>query len=121
MPSIIKPFRHAFRGLATAFRTERSFRIQIAAGLVILALLFMLPLEAWERALLVLVVTLILVLELLNSSLERLVDLAKPRLHAYAGEIKDVMAGGVLIASAGAIILGAIILGPHLLILLQRV
>jgi diacylglycerol kinase len=121
MSSLLRSFRHAIRGIVTTFRTERSFRIQIAAAAIVLALLSMLPLAAWERAIIVLVVTLVLVLELVNSSLERLVDLAKPRLHAYAGEIKDVMAGGVLVASIGAVILGLIILGPHIMTILRRV
>lgn len=121
MKRLFQSFGNAFRGLATAFRTERSFRLQIFATLALLAALIVLPLVAWERALLVLVATLVLVLELVNSSLERLVDLAKPRLHAYAGEIKDVMAGGVLVASIGAVILALLILGPHLLIILNRV
>lgn len=121
MSSLLRSFRHAVRGIATTFRTERSFRVQVAVGVVVLALLFMLPLAAWERAIIVLVVTLVLVLELVNSSLERLVDLAKPRLHAYAGEIKDVMAGGVLVASIGAVLLGVLILGPHIMTILRRV
>lgn len=121
MPKLLQSFRHALRGLVTAFRTERSFRVQIAVAVVVLALISMVPIEAWERAILVLVITLVLVLELVNSSLERLVDLAKPRLHAYAGEIKDVMAGGVLVASIGAVILGLMILGPHIMTILRRV
>jgi diacylglycerol kinase len=121
MKHLFRSFGHALRGLSTAFRSERSFRLQIFASFVLFAALFVFPLVAWERALLVLVATLVLVLELVNSSLERLVDLAKPRLHAYAGEIKDVMAGSVLVASIGAIILGVIILGPHLLTFFTRV
>ncbi len=121
MSSLIRSFRDALRGITTTFRTERSFRIQVAVGIVVFALLLMLPLVSWERAILVLVVTLVLVLELVNSSLERLVDLAKPRLHSYAGEIKDVMAGGVLVASISAAILGLMILGPHFITILQRV
>lgn len=120
-PSLFRSFGHALRGIATAYRTERSFRYQLAAAVVLLALLTLLPLEAWERAILVLVAALVLVLELLNSSLERLTDLAKPRLHAYAGEIKDLMAGGVLVASIAAVILALIVLGPHLLTYLSRV
>jgi diacylglycerol kinase len=120
MFSFFNSLRHALRGIATAFRTERSFRIQSVVASLILVLLTMIPLESWERAILILVVTLVLVLELVNSSLERLVDLAKPRLHSYAGEIKDVMAGAVLIASIGASILGLIIVGPHMLTILRR-
>ena len=121
MKHLFHSFGNAFRGLATAFRSERSFRLQIFASFVLLAALFVFPLAAWERAILVLEATLVLVLELVNSSLERLVDLAKPRLHSYAGEIKDVMAGSVFVASIGAIVLGIIILGPHLLTFFNRV
>ena len=120
-PSVLRSFGHAFRGLATAYRTERSFRYQLIAAVVLGALLCVLPLEAWERAILVLVAALVLVLELLNSSLERLTDLAKPRLHAYAGEIKDLMASSVLVASIAAVALGLIVLGPHLMTYLSRV
>lgn len=120
-PSVFRSFGHAFRGIATAYRTERSFRYQSAAAAVLGVLLFLLPLEGWERAILVLVAALVLVLELLNSSLERLTDLAKPRIHAYAGEIKDLMASSVLVASIAALVLGLIILGPHLLPILSRV
>jgi len=119
--SVFRSFGHAFRGIATAYRTERSFRYQLGGAIVLGAILCVLPLEAWERAILVLVAALVLVLELLNSSLERLTDLATPRLHAMAGETKDLMAGGVLVASIAAVILALIVLGPHLLTYLSRV
>ncbi len=115
MSGLIRSFRHAFRGLALAFRSERSFRIQTLAALLIIALLLVFPLAVWERAILLLVTMFVLVLELLNSSLERLVDLSKPRLHAFAGDIKDLMAGSVLVAAIFAAILGIIIIGPHIL------
>jgi diacylglycerol kinase len=120
-PSVIRSFGHALRGIATAIRTERSFRYQVVAAIVLFAFLTLLPLQAWEQAILVLVAALVLVLELLNSSLERLTDLAKPRLHPYAGEIKDLMAGAVLVAAISAVIVALIILGPHLLPYLIRV
>jgi diacylglycerol kinase len=120
-PSIFRSIGYALRGIATAYRTERSFRYQLVATIVLGAFLTLIPLEGWERAILVLVAALVLVLELLNSSLERLTDLAKPRLHAYAGEIKDLMAGSVLVASVAAVILALMILGPHLLTYFSRV
>lgn len=120
-PHVFHSFGHAFRGIATALRTERSFRYQVTAAIVLFALLTLLPLQAWEQAVLVLVATLVLVLELVNSSLERLTDLAKPRLHPYAGEIKDLMAGAVLVAAMAAVVLALIVLGPHLLTYLHRV
>jgi diacylglycerol kinase len=112
--SLARSFGHAFRGLALAFRSERSFRLQVVAAFAVIVVLIVLPLDLWERAILLLVTMFVLVLELLNSSLERLVDLAKPRLHEYAGDIKDLMAGSVLLAAMFALVLGLLILGPKL-------
>jgi diacylglycerol kinase len=112
--SLARSFGHALRGLALAFRSERSFRLQVLAAFAVIVILIVLPLDLWERAILLLVTMFVLVLELLNSSLERLVDLAKPRLHEYAGDIKDLMAGSVLLAAMFALVLGLLILGPKL-------
>lgn len=119
--SMVKSFGNALRGLRIAVRSERSFRIQLVAAFVVIIALFLLPLELWERSILLLVTMIVLVLELLNSSLERLVDLAKPRIHAYAGEVKDLMAGSVLIAALFALILGLLILGPKFADIAMRI
>lgn len=120
LSSLARSFGHAFRGLALAFKSERSFRLQLLAAAVVVAVIVIVPMELWERAVLLLVTMFVLVLELLNSSLERLVDLAKPRLHAYAGDIKDLMAGSVLIAAIFALVLGLLILGPKFADLAMR-
>ncbi len=114
LPSLFRSFAHAFRGLAFAFRMERSFRIQLLAASVVLILMWIFPLAAWQRVILLSVSVFVLVLELLNTSIERVVDLAKPRLDAYARDVKDVMAGAVLLASLFAVMIGAIIFWPYL-------
>lgn len=119
--SLGKSIGHALHGLKIAFRSERSFRIQVLFAAAILVLLCIISLELWERAILLLVTMLVLVLELLNSSLERLVDLAKPRLHAYAGEIKDLMAASVLVAAMFALVVGILILGPKIADIAMRI
>jgi undecaprenol kinase len=118
--SVRTSFAHAWRGLLLAFQTERSFRIQLAIGTAILLVIVLFPLEAWERAALLLATAAVLVLELLNSSVERLVDLLKPRLHQYVADIKDLMAGAVLVGALFAAALGALILWPHLTTVLGR-
>lgn len=118
-PPFTESIRHALRGLFLAYKTERSFRIQILAAIFVIATVFILPLQTWERSVLLLVAMLVLVLELLNSSVERMVDLVKPRLHEYAADIKDIMAGAVLLASLFALLLAAVILGPHVMTLIR--
>lgn len=107
-------FSHAWRGLRLAFATERSFRIQTAAALAIVFLVTLMPLANWERILLLVATAAVLVLELVNSTVERLVDLFKPRLHAYVRDIKDLMAAAVLVASAFSLVVGLLVLWPHL-------
>lgn len=118
---LIQSISHAWRGLVLAFRTERSFRIQIGAGLVVVVLIVILPFRDWERVLLLLATASVLVLELLNSMVERLVDLVKPRLHAYVHDIKDLMAAAVLVVSFFAFVIGLMILWPYATVLLGRI
>lgn len=104
---------HAWRGLLLAYRSERSFRIQTAAALAVIAFVIVLPLKDWERVLLLVATAAVLVLELLNSMLERLVDLVKPRMHGYVRDIKDLMAAAVLVTAGFAAVVGLIILLPY--------
>ena len=111
---LTQSFRAALRGILVAFKSERTFRVMVGVGLAVLALVVTLPLAAWERVALLLLTGAILVLELVNSMVERLVDLLKPRLSAYVGDVKDLMAGAVLVASLFAAALALLILLPHL-------
>ncbi len=61
---------------------------------------------------------LVLGLELLNTALEALVDLASPEVHPLAKIAKDTAAAAVLLASLSALVVGAVTFGPPLLRLL---
>lgn len=110
----LRSLRFAWKGIATLAREEQSFRLQLLAAAVLTALIFVFRLSRSETALLVVVAAFTLVLELLNGAVERLVDLFKPRIHAYAEQIKDMMAGAVLVSSVGALIVGILVFAPHL-------
>jgi diacylglycerol kinase len=113
--------RHAVRGIFSVYRTEQNFRIQCICALFINTLAIVIGLT-WERRLIILIVSAsVLVLELLNSAVERLLDLLKPRLNEYAGDVKDVMAGAVLVASVVAVIVGVCIFWPYMTTFLARV
>lgn len=62
-----------------------------------------------------LAITLVLVCEAFNTALERLTDLVSPQWHPLAGQVKDLAAAGVLIASAFALLVGLGVLGPYAL------
>lgn len=94
-------------------RREQSFRIQLIAALAVIVLMLVFRVSRAEAALLLVVAASVLVLELLNSAVERLVDLHLPRIHRYAEEIKDLMAGAVLIGSFGALVIGILVFWPY--------
>lgn len=102
----------AWAGLAHAYRSQPNFRIELWTGgaAVTLALLLRASLAP-----ILLACALVLSLELINTALEAVVDLASPQRHPLARVAKDAAAGAVLIASAGALLVGAAVLGPPLL------
>lgn len=110
---MLKRLRYAFRGLIHVFQTEPSFRFQILAAFVVLVLMNIYPLAHWERIILLLLIGSVLVLEVVNSVLERLVDSFKPRVHPIVAQVKDMMAGAVLVSSLISAIVGLMIFWPY--------
>lgn len=117
MPFSIKNFyrslTNASRGIKYAAK-EQNFRIQIIISIIVIFFAQYFDVRAWEKLTLVLIIVLILVLEILNSVFERVVDILEPRVHPYAKIIKDMMAAAVLISALGAVIIGLIIFGPRI-------
>ncbi len=116
---LIRSFRYAGRGLIRVFKEEQSFRIQVVLGFLVLILALIFNVKVWEAVALLLVTMMVLVLELINSVFERVVDVLKPRMHPYVETVKDIMAAVVLLSSLGAILIGALILGPYLVELIR--
>ena len=110
-----RSLKFAWNGIATLAKEEQSFRLQVLAAVVVTVMIFAFRLSRAETALVVVVAAFTLVLELLNGAVERLVDLFKPRIHAYAEQIKDMMAGAVLVSSIGALIVGVLVFWPHVI------
>lgn len=116
---IFESFRYAGKGLLYTFRHEQNFRIQIFFSVVVIFGMFLFDLSIAEKIVVLMLITLVLILELLNTAIEKFMDLLKPRLHEYVEIIKDVMAAAVLIASLASIIIGSIIFVPHLISFFQ--
>jgi len=76
--------------------------------------MFYFPLSALKKAILFLTIFIVLSLEIINSTFEKLIDFLNPKFNPYIGEIKDMAAGAVLLAAIGSIIIGIIIFLPYL-------
>lgn len=110
---------YALNGVRQAFRTERNFRIHLAAGLLAVGLAVFLKLSSYEWLFLSFSIAFVLQAELLNTAIEKMIDYIKPEYHAAAKAIKDIAAAAVLITAAAAISTGIVIFLPKLLRLFQ--
>ncbi len=110
---IYRSFKYAFQGLIYTFRYELSFKIQSFFAFLVLIASFYFPLKLSERVVIILLVALVLILELVNSVLERVLDFFRPRINESSRFIKDIMAGAVLVATIVSIIVGILIFLPY--------
>ncbi len=111
----LNSFRFAIAGLKVVFKEEQSFRIQILIGTIVIFLMLALHLTILEKSILFLLISAVLSLELINSQVERFLDIIEPRYHPKVERIKDISAAAVLIAVLGAIIVGIFIFSPYFL------
>ena len=112
---LLKSFVYAFRGLHKTFREEQNLKIQSIVAFFVLVLGIYLHISRLEWCFLVFSIGLVILAELINSAVERVTDVLKPRIHDYVKEIKDIMAATVLFSSILAVIIGLIIFVPYLI------
>jgi len=102
-------FNYAIEGLKHTLRTQRNMRIHLAVGLIVIALGIFFNLDRVDFILLLSAVTLVLVAEMFNTSIELAVDIFTKEFHHMAKMAKDIAAGCVFITAIYAIIVGYLI------------
>jgi undecaprenol kinase len=116
--STMKSISYAGEGLNTALKQEPNFRIHIAVSIIVLFLAIMLGFDAFEWLLLFFTISLVIILELINTALESLVDIVSPDIKDKAKTAKDVSAASVFVAAFVSVIVGIILFVPKILALL---
>lgn len=95
---IVNAFRYSCEGYKAAFKDEAAFRQVLILAVVLVIAAFILPLSAKERIILILPLFISLIVELLNSAIENIVDLASPGIHPLAKKAKDMGSAAQLTA-----------------------
>ena len=109
-------FKYAVKGLSYAFLSQRNFRIHVFIGLLVIVLSIWLKLSFSNCAILLLTISTVLVLELINTAIEAVVDLAiGRRFHLLARIAKDCAAASVLISALSSFFIALLILLPPIL------
>ncbi len=110
MIKIIFSVKNAIRGLKSAFKEDKSFRMEVFGGsaFIIIGWIFW-PLSGVEFALLCLAYILILIIELVNTAFEQMLERIHPERNEIIGKSKDISASAVLLAFIFAIIVVVLI------------
>ena len=114
-----KSFKYAFEGIKLTYRNDPNFRIQLVLAILSTILGIFLKISQIEWLILIIIIFVVLLLELINSSIEALVDLISPEKNEKAKIAKDTAAGAVLVASILSLIIGIVLFLPKITIFLN--
>jgi len=109
IPKTIKSFRYAIRGIGKVIRYENNSKVHLMATIAVVVAAFYLRISLRDWCLLLFAIAVVWVSEIINTAIEKLVDLVSPNYNEKAGTIKDISAGAVLIASISAFIVGLLV------------
>lgn len=98
MQRLIRAFGHSWRGLCAAYKTETAFRQEVICALVLIPVALIVDVSRIDRLLMVASVLLVLIVELINSAVENVVDRIGLEQHELSGRAKDQGSAAVLVA-----------------------
>ena len=117
--NLIEAFGFAISGIKTAIMLNRNFKIHLIFAVLVIISCFVLGLTNSEIAIIIMVVSLVLGVEMINTAIEEVVDLVTKDYREEAKYAKDVSAGMVLIVAIGSFVVGLYIFLPHVLTFLK--
>jgi diacylglycerol kinase len=113
MTSWIKSFRWAQNGLATVWKEERNFRLEVLAAIVFVVFAAYFEFSLAEWIVVAAVITIVIGAEVVNTVIEDLCNKIEPKQDTAIGKIKDMAAGFALVASLGAGLMGILLISYH--------
>ena len=117
--NLIEAFGFAISGIKTAIMLNRNFKIHLIFAVLVIISCFVLGLTNSEIAIIIMVISLALGVEMINTAIEEVVDLVTKDYREEAKYAKDVSAGMVLIVAIGSFVVGLYIFLPHVLTFLK--
>ena len=120
--NLLKSFKYAFTGISYVLKTSRNFRIQLIFAVTSLMIGFLLQISQSNYVILIATIMSVLILEILNTSIESIVDLVvKKEFSSLAKISKDTSAGAVLLASINSVIIAVYIFVPKIKLLFESI
>ncbi|MCL1113949.1 diacylglycerol kinase [Shewanella basaltis] len=102
----------SIKGLKSAWQNEAAFRQEAILAIIMLPIALIVDVSTTERILMVMTLLIVLIVELLNSAIEAVVDRVGDEIHPLSGQAKDIASAAVFISLALCAITWAIVLIP---------
>ena len=120
--SFLASFKYAYKGICYVLKTSRNFKIQLIFAVITLMIGFLLQISQSNYVILIPTIMSVLILEILNTSIESIVDLVvKKEFSSLAKISKDTSAGAVLLASINSVIIAVYIFVPKIKLLFESI
>lgn len=113
--NLFNSFKCAFNGIKNVFINERNFKIHTLAMILVIIFGFIFKLSLTEWIICLICFALVMGFEMINTAIEKTVDLAEPNFNETARIAKDASAGAVLLVSILSAIIGIIIFAPKII------
>ncbi|MBB5324752.1 undecaprenol kinase [Anoxybacillus tepidamans] len=110
-----KRFLYAWSGIVTAAKEETHMKIHLTFAAVAMVFAFVFHISIQEWLVLLLTIGVVISLEMVNTAIERVVDLVTKDVHPLAKAAKDIAAGAVFVAAVMAVAVGLIIFWPYVI------
>ena len=119
---VLKSFKYALSGISYVLKTSRNFKIQLIFAVTSLMIGFLLQISQSNYLILIATIMSVLILEILNTSIESIVDLVvKKEFSSLAKISKDTSAAAVLLASINSVIIAVYIFVPKIKLLFESI
>ena len=108
-------FKYAFCGIITALKKEQNMKIHFTIAILVIIVGIILKISTIEWIICLILIGIVISLELVNTAIEQVVDIAMPEINEKAKIAKDVAAGAVLMVAIISLICGLIIFIPKII------
>jgi len=118
---LLRSFGYALSGIQYCFRSERNFRLHVASTFMALILSFACAISDMEWIAVCFCIALVIVMEMLNTAIEKLCDVVHREFDPSIKKVKDMAAGAVLVSAIFSVLTGLIIFLPKIIIIIKSI
>jgi undecaprenol kinase len=118
---LLKSFSFAVEGIWSALRTERNMRFHFTFSVLVIMVSVFFSIDKTEWLFIIIAIGGMFALELVNTAIERVVDLVTEDYHPLAKQAKDIAAGAVFIYALASVSIGTVIFWPYFLQIIRTI